>query len=83
MENVIERIARHADIDTRRAMGFPPRRLPPSDLNIRVGKTWWYVGRPYNEVSFDNVWQKALASTEDGRILWFFGSRKYFYERPS
>lgn len=25
-----ERIARHADIDTRRAMGFPPRKLPPS-----------------------------------------------------
>ena len=23
-----ERIARHADIDTRRAMGFPPRKLP-------------------------------------------------------
>ena len=27
MDNIIERIARHADIDTRRAMGFPPRRL--------------------------------------------------------
>lgn len=32
MDNVIERITRHADIDTRRAMGFPPRKLPPSNL---------------------------------------------------
>jgi len=27
MDNLLERIARHADIDTRRAMGFPPRKL--------------------------------------------------------
>ena len=32
--SVIERIARHADIDTRRAMGFLPRRLIPPDLNL-------------------------------------------------
>ena len=31
MQNLVERIARFADIDTRRAMGFLPRRLPPSD----------------------------------------------------
>ena len=30
--NIIERIARHADIDTRRALGFLPRKLPPSNL---------------------------------------------------
>ena len=34
MQNVIECIAHHADIDTRRAMGFQPRKLPPSDLNF-------------------------------------------------
>jgi hypothetical protein len=32
MENIIERIAGFADIDTRRAMGFPPRTLPPSNI---------------------------------------------------
>jgi hypothetical protein len=80
MDNFIERIAHYADIDTRRAMGFPPRKLPTSDLNIRVGKTWWYVGRPYNEVSFDNV---CIGSTEDGRIWWCFGMRKYEHTRPS
>jgi len=30
MENLLERIANHADIDTRRALGFPPRKLDPS-----------------------------------------------------
>ena len=30
-----ERIARHADIDTRRAMGFPPRRLVLPDLKLK------------------------------------------------
>jgi len=40
MENIIERIARHADIDTRRAMGFPPRKL---NINFEVPvwtRTW-------------------------------------------
>jgi len=30
-----ERIARHADIDTRRAMGFPPRKVVIPDLNLK------------------------------------------------
>ena len=34
---VIERIARHADIDTRRAMGFPPQRLIPPELDLPFG----------------------------------------------
>jgi hypothetical protein len=94
MENITERVARHADADTRRAMGFgdidmrvalgfPPRKLPPSDLKLRVGKTQWYVGRPFSEVSFDNVWHTRLVSTEDGRILWRFDMRKYDHVRPS
>lgn len=31
--DLIEHIADLTDIDTRRAMGFKPRRLPPSDFN--------------------------------------------------
>ena len=34
MENIIERIARHADIDTRRAMGFGPSRLELTGLDL-------------------------------------------------
>jgi hypothetical protein len=33
--NVIERIADHADIDTRRAMGFAPRKLPRIEFDPR------------------------------------------------
>ena len=30
MQNLVERVGHFADIDTRRAMGFLPRKLPPS-----------------------------------------------------
>ena len=39
MDNVIERIAHFADIDTRRAMGFGPRKLPPVNLPINFNYT--------------------------------------------
>ena len=29
MDNLLSVVAKHADIDTRRAMGFPPRKLSP------------------------------------------------------
>jgi hypothetical protein len=35
-ENILSVIARYADIDTRRAMGFPPRKLVIPSLNIRI-----------------------------------------------
>ena len=34
MQNVIERIAHYADIDTRRALGFGPRKLVLPELNL-------------------------------------------------
>jgi hypothetical protein len=44
MNSVIERVARFADIDTRRALGVPPGRLPKSDLVPRPTPptTWRY-----------------------------------------
>lgn len=33
-----ERILNHLDIDTRRVLGLPPRRLPKSELNVRPEK---------------------------------------------
>ena len=85
MNNVIERVARFADIDTRRAMGFQPRKLPPSNLVIKPGKTWWYVGYPFNEVNFDNCSIRVLAN-EAGMVKWqFWKDMPYNYEhqRPS
>jgi len=38
MENLVERVARHMDIDTRRSIGFPPRKLMIPPLNIHTPK---------------------------------------------
>jgi len=38
MDNLIHHVGAYADIDTRRAMGFLPRKLPPSDLNLKIPK---------------------------------------------
>ena len=36
MNSIIEHIARHADIDTRRAMGLKPRKLVAPELNLKT-----------------------------------------------
>jgi hypothetical protein len=44
--NIIDRIADHADIDTRRALGYPPRKLPKIDFapkTIRNIEYWYYI----------------------------------------
>lgn len=77
-----ERILHYVnDIDTRRALGLPVRKLPPSDLHIKPGITRYYVGRPFTEVEFiQNM--RLMMATEDGTIWWLFGMRKYQYTRP-
>jgi hypothetical protein len=94
MDNILERIARLADADTRRAMGFgdidlrvamgfPPRKLPPSDLKIQAGRTMTYPGYPITVINFEKGWWIRLVSTEDGIISWRFDMRKYDHVRPS
>jgi len=67
MQNIIERIARYADDDTRRAMGFdidaiiklkwPPRKLPPSNLVFPRGTvrrtTAWPNGSVETVIDFN------------------------------
>ena len=45
MENLIEKIALYADIDTRRALGFAPRKLTIPKLNLHF---------PDQELRYDN-----------------------------
>lgn len=54
MDNIIQHIADHADIDTRRALGVF-RRLPKSDLNPHpVGSSSWkYWPRERKAIYFD------------------------------
>ena len=58
-----------------------PGKLPPTDLRIKPGKTWYYVGRPFNSVEFiQNV--RDVNADENGNIWWNFKTRTYKYERP-
>ena len=68
MENLIERIAHHADIDARRALGFGPRRLPPSDLNIKLN----FVPHGFSrKIYLGGV--ISLTVHPSGVISWVFG----------
>jgi pyruvate/oxaloacetate carboxyltransferase len=51
MENLLERVACHTDIDTRRAMGFGPRKLPPSNLVNLTDKYNVMKGCKYTMIS--------------------------------
>ena len=85
MQNLIERIANHADIDARRAMGFPPRKVVIPDLNL-----------PWNSVTYVEVTQgvsrfiklnNAQLYLCRNEIAWVFGtddfktSRSYTFRR--
>ncbi len=48
----LEHIAHFADIDTRRAMGFLPRRLPPSNFNIPGVVT---MDEHYTKIDFEKA----------------------------
>ena len=74
-------MARFADIDTRREMGFSPRKLPPSDLVIKMG-----IRRPLPHLEYTllvftpgEVWVEV---TLKGHIWWHFRERTYWYSRP-
>ena len=68
MDNVIEKISNFADIDTRRAMGFPPRKLPPSDLNIKFNFVAHGCAR---KIYLGGV--ISLTVHPSGGISWVFG----------
>lgn len=85
MQNVIERIAHFADIDTRRAMGFRPRRLVAPDLDLPC-RSQEYV--EFNEgVSRFIKLRNAQMYVFQNEISWVFGtddfmtSRSYSYRR--
>jgi hypothetical protein len=84
MDNLVERIAHHADMDTRRAMGFPPRKLPPSDLNIKLNFVPHGWGR---KIHLGDGVILSLTVHPRGGISWVFGGPRlttvteYFFTR--
>jgi hypothetical protein len=85
MDNVIEHIARHADIDTRRAMGVGPRKLVVPDLDLPC------VSHDYTEFNQGRTRRFKLRNAElyvgQREISWLFGtddfmtSRSYSFRR--
>lgn len=87
-----ERVARFADIDTRRAMGLAPRKLPPSDLAFPLGKIRTSRDHALNAfavfVSFDDTdiyfYKLFYDAGDDSDIcVWYFNERDRYgsYER--
>jgi hypothetical protein len=74
-----ERIARHADIDTRRAMGFPPRKIVLPDLNLPMNS------EEYTELTQGRTRRFKLRNAElyVGRleITWVFGTSDFMTSR--
>jgi hypothetical protein len=78
MQNVIERIARHADIDTRHAMGFGPRKMPPSELTIPRGSIFRY--RRYTGVEFPGKGVSMQAYATGTRWMFTKIGEQYTYQ---
>ena len=83
--HIIERIAHFADIDTRRAMGFGPRKLVLPDLNLPCNSLT-YVEFNQGVSRFIKLTNAQVFITWD-EISWVFGtcdfktSRSYSFRR--
>ena len=94
MDSLIERVARFADIDTRRAMGFLPRRLVLPDLNLPIYSDDYY-SKGYTDftegnrryIRFVNKHVDKLSYTHmdvtPDEIGWLFGGDDYETSRSS
>lgn len=82
MQNVIERIARHADTDTRCAMGFdidtrvklrfPPRKLPLPHLNLH----FQYDRRIINRIKLTNAY--VYNCRRRFAFAWVFNEKSHY-----
>jgi len=69
MLGIIERIAHHADIDTRRAMGFQPRKLQPVKFDFPKR----FFGYANVKIIFDRDIRLAVFHYENGHAYcWSF-----------
>jgi hypothetical protein len=79
MQNLIERIAHFADIDTRRAMGFPPRKIIPPDLNLPCNSET-YVEFNQGVSRFIKLRNAQLYVCRN-EIAWVFGTNDFMTSR--
>lgn len=74
MENIIERIVRYTDIDTRRAMGLPPGKLPPSNLNLKLDFVPHGVAKKIHHLGGAAI---SLTLHPSGSTSWNFGGPRW------
>jgi len=72
MDNLIHHVGAYADIDTRRVLGLPPRKLPPSNLPLRTDFIGYMelVNGLAKKMRFDNA--QLFVTLDD--ITWIFGA---------
>ena len=70
MDNLVERIAHFADIDTRRTMGFQPRKLQPVQFDFPKR----FFGYANVKIKFDSGIRLSVFHYENGHaVCWSFG----------
>lgn len=79
MNSIIEHIARWADIDTRRVMGFKPRKLPPSDFTFEYRPKFVEMSQGVSQ------WIKLTGGAYlyvcPDEISWVFGNGNFMTKR--
>lgn len=80
MDNVIERIARFADIDTRRAMGFKPRKLHVPDIKF-VPPCLCLTVPPMIRWDFESGIQFSVGFADPlhKNVNWYIGDKLYHF----
>jgi hypothetical protein len=79
MENLIERVAHFADIDTRRALGFGPRKLFISEFTLGNPIAISVGFRPATKIILNQ--NASIVATVNGTVEWKFGTVSYMYYR--
>ena len=77
MERLLHHVGAYADIDTRRALGLPPRKLPPSNLPLRTDFKDYielYDGKS-KIIVFDEAGVKLYVSPDT--VTWQFNTRNF------
>jgi hypothetical protein len=59
MENFIEKVALYADIDTRRALGFAPKKLVIPDLKLKLSDREEMEHETYTEITLVDKWTRT------------------------
>ena len=79
MQNIIERVAYFADIDSRRALGFPPRKIVLPDLDLPCNSATYVE---FNEgVSRFIKLRNAHLYIGQLEIAWAFGTNDFMTTR--